>query len=87
MDTAKYCCKLPYPIGNIGDPEFIRKKDAFYKEKSRIEEQFKRDLFDECKVSGSRAEIAYQISWDKNHSGGFFDIASMFYSLLPLIDG
>jgi hypothetical protein len=59
LNSSAYKNTLPYPTGSWGDPDVRKAREAYSAETSRLEEQFKADLFDEHGVTGNpKAERA-----------------------------
>ena len=59
---------------------------AYGVETSRLQEEFKRDLFEEHGVTGHpKAERCYSLAWVYGHSAGLDEVANYFDDLVDLI--
>jgi len=54
-------------------------------EYTKYEGDFKKDLFEHFKVSGKKAEKAFDIAWDHQHSYGLYEVYQEFEDLVSLI--
>jgi len=58
--------------------EWKEQYDAYYKESARLQDLFKADLLEELGLTGHpKADQFYDVCYERGHSGGFSDIASI----------
>jgi hypothetical protein len=79
-----YRSVMPYP--DRKDPDFKEKRAAYFADCRRLEEMFKRDLFDEHSVVGNpKAQRCFEIAYEHGHSNGFSEVAGYFSEFVELI--
>ena len=86
IDMVKYR-SAGYTVENEFDKEGYRKAQRAYRaETSRLEEEFKTDLFDEHGVTDHpKAQKVFALAWEHGHSAGYSEIAIYFDDFVELI--
>jgi hypothetical protein len=65
---------------------FQAQKAAYQERTNELQEEFKRDLFEEFGVTNNpKADQLYGICFMRNHSGGYSDVMSIFSDFVDLI--
>jgi len=66
--------------------QFKTDRNAWYQESTRLREEFKKDLFEELGITGHpKAEQFYSMCYEKNHSSGLSDVASIARDFVDLL--
>lgn len=66
--------------------QYKEQKDAYLQERQRLEELFKTDLLEELGITGHpKADQFYNMCYQKNHNGGFGDIAAIAHDFVDLM--
>jgi hypothetical protein len=63
----------------VNEEGLKEQRRAYGAEVSRLEAEFKRDLFEEHGVTGNpKAGLCFGIAWDNGHASGYSEVASYF---------
>lgn len=61
-------------------------RQAYAKERGRLEQEFKEDLLEENGVTDNpKADLCYQKAWEIGHHGGLSEVEIVFSDLVELI--
>lgn len=70
----------------VNEAGFMMQRQTYGAEQSRLEQEFKSDLFEMHGVTyNPKAEKCYGIAYDYGHSAGFEEVAGYFDTLVDLI--
>jgi hypothetical protein len=84
LDSNYYRSQLPYPAWK--DPNRTKLVEAYREDEARLNAEFKADLFEYHGVTGHpKADLAFRIAYDREHSAGHGDVASLFGDLAELL--
>lgn len=74
-------------VERISDDEALRQaRIAYGSETSRLQEEFKRDLFDlEGVTDNPKVDACYALAWQYGHAEGLGEVANHFAELVELI--
>ena len=77
----------PHTVEKVVDDSAYRAaRTAYRAEQGRLQEEFKRDLFEEHGVTDHpKAERCYALAWEKGHSAGLQEVANFFDDFVDLI--
>lgn len=65
---------------------FDAARKAYYDAENVLHQEFKKDLFEFHGVTDNpKAETLFARCWDRNHSGGYSDVASIFSDFVEVI--
>jgi hypothetical protein len=82
LNRNAYRTKLPY----FSPKEDPRGNKEFHDANTRLELEFKKDLFEELGITNNpKAEKLYNYAWDLGHSAGYHEVYSYAQDLLELI--
>jgi len=86
FNAGEYTTKMQWPMGQVmsGDLHAEQRK-AYNRDQARLYEALKNDVFAENKVSGPKAEKAWNIAYEQFHSYGYEAIVDFFEELCELI--
>lgn len=92
LRDGDYQTKVEYPSRPKGVPEastteaYHAARRAYGEDVSRLEEEFKKDLFAEHEVTNNpKAALCYSIAWSHGHSAGYGEVANYFSEFVELI--